>query len=117
MYTDRERKAYATKLRRNQTKLELRMSGLSWLGFRPQVVTPAKYVADYYNPYCHLIVEIDGKRWHDKRKDRARDAHHLKKRVYTIRLSEYMVSKHRVVCYCKVIYLGMVWTLVRPLVR
>lgn len=112
--SNRELRQFAAKLRRNQTEAEKALWGLWFLGFRPQAITPCRYIADYYNPYWRVIVEADGG-IHEVRRgyDSDRDKRHYKKGVYTIRFSNDTILNHLFYTYCAIVYLSLCWAVWR----
>lgn len=109
-YSRRTVKRYARNLRRHQTLTERRMWGLIFLGFFAQRTTPINYVADYYNPFSRVIVEIDGGvHDHLKARDNTRDKNHRKIGIYTIRITTTAVLRRRPLAYAKIIIISLIW--------
>lgn len=112
----KEVKRYARKLRRHQTLAERRMWPLIFIGFLPQRVTPIGYVADYWNPLSRVIVELDGGphfTTEGRASDYQRDDRHRAVGVYTIRVHNTTVMRRRPIAVFKVVYLTLVWQLLR----
>lgn len=115
-YTLAQKKRYARKLKRNQTAAEKAMCYLWLFGFRAQRITPAGYIADWYNPFMGVIVELDGaphKTRTGRVNDKRRDKHHRARRVLTIRLNNSTALNHRVYSYSKVLCVSLLWQLVQ----
>jgi very-short-patch-repair endonuclease len=91
------------------------MMRLLWfLGFRPQVITPCGFIADWYNSRALVIVELDGAPHFTKigfSADRKRDRYHRAKGILTIRFTNRVALQRRGYAYFKVLYLSVVWQL------
>lgn len=113
-YSRRTVKRYARTLRRHQTVTERRMSGLIFLGFFAQRITPINYVADYYNPFSRVIVEIDGGVHKGLRgQDNERDRRHRARGIYTIRVSSDTVLNRRTIAFAKILLMSTFWQFIR----
>lgn len=113
MYTTAQKKRYASKLRKNQTKAERRLWPLYLVGFRPQQITPSGYIADWYNAASKICVEADGG-IHSLyiARDKARDSHHRKKKILTIRVpNQYVLGHARWLMIITIILLSIGWQL------
>ena len=113
MYTPAQKKRYANQLRKNQTTAERRLWPLYLVGFKPQQVTPSGYIADWYNKRSRICVEADGG-VHTFRlaQDKARDRHHLKKLILTIRIpNAYVEGWLRWLMVLLVIVASVAWQL------
>src|SRR5258708_5474913 len=116
-YTTRVKRKYAKSLRRHQTPGEKKLWWLKLIGYKPQVVTPSGYIADYYNKHAQMIVEVDGSIHRFKRgSDRNRDRHHRTKGIYTVRVKDAAARKHPGLLGVKIAYLTFIWYLYRTLI-
>ena len=115
MISRRDKEQFARKLRRNQTKAERSLWYLWFFGFRPQVITPCGFIADWYNGRAKVIVELDGAPHFTKigySKDRKRDRHHRDKGILTIRLTNNVALRRRKRSIFKVLYLSVIWQII-----
>jgi very-short-patch-repair endonuclease len=114
VYTPKQRKSYARNLKKHQTAAEQSLKWLYLLGFRPQVVTPSNYVADWYHKRSRVAVELDGYPHTTKfgrASDRRRDKHHQAKGIITIRVRNEMALNHKLLTGFKIVFISLIWQL------
>ena len=98
-YTKKQKEAYAAQMRANPTFTERLMweyirEGQCGADFKPQVVTPCGWIADFLCEDPKLIIEIDGAPHEgQEEKDATRDAAHAKKGYATLRIPSQRVME------------------------